>query len=64
MTDPTMALMDYLRKHDLMETDFLREAVQLMMQQLIELEVSEQIGAGYYEHRPERVTQRNGYRPR
>jgi transposase-like protein len=59
-----MALIDYLRKHDLMETDFLREAVQLMMQQLIELEVSEQIGAGYYERNPERVTQRNGYRPR
>ena len=64
MTDPTMALVDYLRKHDLLETDFLRDAVQLLMQQLIELEVSEQIGAARYERHPERVTQRNGYRPR
>jgi putative transposase len=64
MTDPTMALMDYLRKHDLLEGDFLREAVQLLMQQLIELEVSEQVGAGWYERNSERVTRRNGYRPR
>ena len=46
MTEATMALMEYLRKHDLVEGDFLRDAVQLMMQQLIELEVSEQVGAG------------------
>ena len=64
MTDPTMALVDYLRKHDLLDADFLREAVQLLMQQLIELEASEQIGAGRYERRAERVTHRNGYRPR
>lgn len=64
MTEATMALMEYLRKHDLVESDFLRDAVQLMMQQLIELEVSEQIGAGQYERSPERVTRRNGYRPR
>jgi transposase-like protein len=64
MTEATMALMDYLRKHDLVESDFLRDAVQLLMQQLIELEVSEQVGAGQYERSPERVTRRNGYRPR
>lgn len=64
MTDPTMALMAYLRKHDLLEGDFLREAVQLLMQQLIELEASEQIGAGRYERSPDRVNHRNGYRPR
>jgi putative transposase len=64
MTDPTMALMEYLRKHDLLEGDFLREAVQLLMQQLIELEVSEQVGAGHYERSPERVNRRNGYRRR
>lgn len=64
MTEPTMALMEYLRKHDLLESDFLRDAVQLMMQQLIELEVSEQVGAGYHERNPDRVTRRNGYRRR
>lgn len=64
MTEPTMALMDYLRKQELLESDFLRDAVQLLMQQLIELEVSEQVGAGYYERSAGRVTQRNGCRPR
>ena len=64
MTEPTMALIEHLRKHGLLDGDFLREAVQLLMQQLIELEVSEQVGAGRYERSPERVTQRNGYRPR
>jgi hypothetical protein len=46
MTEPTNALIEYLRKHDFLDGDFLREAVQLLMQQLIELEVSEQVGAG------------------
>jgi putative transposase len=64
MTDPTMALMEYLRKHDLLEGDFLRVAVQLLVQQLIELEASEQIGAGRYERGADRVNHRNGYRAR
>jgi transposase-like protein len=59
-----MALMAYLRKHNLLDGDFLRDAVQLLMQQLIEVEVSEQIGADLYERSPERVNQRNGYRAR
>ena len=64
MTDITMALMELLRKHELdIDSDFLREGVQLLMQMLIELEASEQIGAGRYERNSERVTQRNGYRP-
>jgi putative transposase len=62
MTDPTMALMELLRKHNLeIDGDFLREAVQLLMQRLIELEASEQIGAGRYERTASRRTQRNGY---
>jgi transposase-like protein len=65
MTDPTMALKEYLRKHELgLDVDFLREAVQMMMQMLIELEVSQQIGAERYERSPNRKTQRNGYRTR
>jgi transposase-like protein len=65
MTDPMMALLEYLRKQEVGENpDFLREAVQVMMQMLIELEVSRQIGAERYERSPERVTYRNGYRER
>lgn len=65
MTDITMALMELLRKHELdIDSDFLREGVQIMMQKLIELEAEQQIGAGLYERKPERVTYRNGYRTR
>jgi transposase-like protein len=60
-----MALMELLRKHELdIDNDFLREGVQIMMQMLIELEAGQQIGAGRYERKPERVTHRNGYRSR
>ena len=65
MTDITMALTELLRKHELeIDSDFLREGVQIMMQMLIELEAGQQIGAGRYERKPERVTYRNGYRTR
>jgi transposase-like protein len=53
MTDITMALKELLRKHELdIDSDFLREGVQMMMQMLSELEASEQIGAGVYERTP------------
>jgi putative transposase len=65
MTDITMALMELLRKHELdIDSNFLQEGVQIMMQMLIELEAGQQIGAGRYERKPERVTHRNGYRTR
>jgi putative transposase len=45
--------------------DVLRESVRLVCQELMELEVSELIGAAHGERNPEaRMTQRNGYRPR
>jgi putative transposase len=45
--------------------DLLRESVRLVVQELMELEVSELIGAGLGERKPDgRMTQRNGYRPR
>ena len=45
--------------------DVLRESVRLVVQELMELEVSELIGAAHGERNPEgRMTQRNGYRPR
>jgi transposase-like protein len=45
-------------------SDFLREGITVLTQLLMELEVTEKIGAERYQHSPERVTQRNGYRER
>ena len=44
--------------------DLIRESVRLVMQELIETEASERIGAGRYERTDTRVTDRNGSRPR
>ena len=44
--------------------DFLRESLGWVVQQLMEAEVSELIGAGRGERSEERLTHRNGYRPR
>jgi transposase-like protein len=42
----------------------MREAMQLVLQALIELEATEKIGAARYERSDARTTQRNGSRPR
>jgi putative transposase len=44
--------------------DLIRESVRLVMQELIETEATEQIGAARYERAESRVTERNGARPR
>jgi hypothetical protein len=44
--------------------DFLKEAVAMVAAQLMEAEITAQIGAGRGEVSAERVTHRNGYRPR
>jgi putative transposase len=44
--------------------DLVRESVRLVMQELIETEASDHIGAGRYERSESRVTDRNGSRPR
>jgi putative transposase len=44
--------------------DLVRDAVRLVMQELIETEATEQIGAARYERVDSRVTERNGSRPR
>ena len=44
--------------------DFLRDAVALVAAQLMEAEISTEIGAGRGEVSPDRATHRNGYRPR
>lgn len=65
MTDISMALLEYLRKHGLdQDSNFLQEGIRLLSEMVMDLEVSEQIRAGKYERNPERRTQRNGYRER
>jgi transposase-like protein len=44
--------------------DLLREAVRLVAREPMEAEIAQHVGAGYGEVSGERVSQRNGYRPR
>ena len=55
-------LLDAFRAGD--GVDLIRDAVRLVLQELIELEASERIGAARYERTDLRVTERNGARPR
>ncbi len=65
MTDPTVTLLELLRKTGLdLDSDFLREGIALLTQLLMEMEVSEQIGAERYQRSEKRQTRRNGYRER
>jgi transposase-like protein len=60
-----MALADLVRKaEEHGDVDFLREGVRVLTQALMEIEVSQQLGAERYERTGERVGQRNGYRER
>ncbi len=60
-----MELTDFLRKAaGGADLNFLREGVRVLSQALMELEVSEQIGASKHERSDERTTHRNGYRER
>ncbi len=45
MPDPTQTLLEYLRKVGMgLQPDFLREAIRMMSELLMDLEVSQQIG--------------------
>ena len=44
--------------------DVVREAVRMVVAELMEMEIAELTGAGLYERSPERANQRNGYRRR
>lgn len=60
-----MTLLELLRKCGVDgDVDFLREALQVLVQSLMEAEVSAQIGAERYERNENRTTYRNGYRER
>ena len=62
---PRMALMELLRKAAVdPEVDFLREALRVLTQELMEAEVEAHLGADRYERTAERTGQRNGYRER
>lgn len=65
MTEATIALKEYLNKIGMeADSDFLRQALEVLSQMLIELEAEQQIGAGKHERSPGRTNQRNGYRKR
>src|SRR5437763_13654227 len=60
-----MALLELLRKAELdQDADFLRDGVRVLAQELMELEVTQQVGAERHERSPLRQGQRNGYRGR
>src|SRR5919202_1399074 len=62
--DLRRALADLLRKTELEDADFLREGVRVLAQAVMELEVSQRVGAERYERSPDRRGERNGYRDR
>lgn len=64
MTEDRMALTDVLCKGDEPPEDMLRTAVQAFVRELMEADVSAQVGAGRYERAADRATQRNGFRSR
>jgi len=66
MTDPQSMTTQELVRRTLLDEhgDFLKEAVAMVAAQLMDAEIAGQVGAGLGEVSAERVTHRNGYRPR
>ena len=65
MVRESVDLLELLRKQAAGgDIDFLREAVAVLAEAVMEAEVAAQIGTGHGERSPERTTWRNGYRPR
>lgn len=62
MTDNRMALLEMAEKAG--ETDFLRDLIREVVQELMEAEVDSRCGAGRHERSEARTDQRNGYRAR
>jgi putative transposase len=62
MTNPMMDLKSLVEKTP--DADLLREMISFAAERLMELEVGALTGAAYGEKKPERLTQRNGYRER
>src|ERR671934_1416458 len=64
MAEEKMALLDVLRKGEEPGGDVLVEGLRWLLSELMDAEVSAQLGAGRYERSGERTTQRHGYRTR
>jgi len=65
MAKNSMDLLELLRKRGRDgDVDFLREALQALVEGIMDAEVSAQIRAQHGERNPDRVTHRNGYRSR
>ena len=65
MAKNSMDLLELLRKRGVEgDVDFLREALQVLVEGIMDAEVSAQIGAQHGERNPGRITHRNGYRNR
>ena len=65
MTDQRMALLARLEQATTStEPDVLRAALAWAIEELMEADVTERLGAGPHERTPERLGQRNGHRPR
>ena len=65
MARDSMDILELLRKRGLDgDVDFLREALGVLVEGIMDAEASVKAGAGYGERSPDRVTQRNGYRSR
>ena len=65
MAKSSMDLLEILRKRGMEgDVDFLREALQILVEGIMDAEVSTQIGAQHGERNPDRITHRNGYRNR
>jgi len=65
MTDQRMALLARLEQAaGSTEPDVVREALRWAIEELMEADVTDQLGAGPHERTPDRLGQRNGHRPR
>ena len=65
MATERVDLLELLRKRaDGGDLDFLREAVAVLAEAVMDAEVTAQIGGGHGERSEARTTRRNGYRPR
>ena len=65
MARDSMDILELLRKRGMDgDVDFLREALAVLVEGIMDAEVSAKAGAGYGERSPDRVSQRNEYRSR
>jgi len=64
MADSSMPLAELLRKAGISQPEFLRDAMEWFLQELMEADVAQLIGAQAYERTTTRTNYRNGSRPR